>query len=453
MPPKKSLKSPKKSSSSLSAFFTDNDDGFSVEITGRPPGLFENIQGDHVTAYSLIERGLKRVLSNMANETGVDIGLAMRNQLRIKRGQLFDYLTSITILNPTIEEYERCYTVIDSFIQEYNDRRNLKSTIRSQYQDALTELKGEEAKKLLADAIKGDRRRKLAENNVHIRDLFSDIARYLLTYYNKIPLTSFYTLGLGYENEGEGAAVKSAIKEIDRSLADPDDSKALRAIVESAIKLIYYPEIVNVAIENEKTKGETKIITAKDVMLSNAQVVTNFGRKKISAPRTNDRTTLCQLLARHLFILTAAYPEISEKFDKKLLIDSFIEGFVTQGKNGWPSIKTSEELSEIKAGVSHRLNELVKKKAKYQYKQRVVAKFNYKQGEDSIIYSSDEEDLPDITIKAPAASVTPLDHDQLTELKELRRLRDVITEGVRSGSIEVKDPDIVAAIKASSTGR
>jgi hypothetical protein len=399
--------------------------GLGFNITGRGPSVLtygnQAPQGDHVTAYRLIEEGLYRVLDSLsADEVENLFSLENRELLRNRRGMLYDYVSAIAVLDP--KRKESLYKAMDGVLKDYNQGRYKKTQIR---QDVVAlhenpDLVDAPYKQAL-DGLEA----RFKTNGEKVRDLFKSLSAILLTFYNKIPLTAYHYIEGFKEDAGDIKATKTKIGKIldwhnkqTKKVGSPALAAKRIEVVEAMNALIHYEEITN-----EELLGEHR-------------AENNTKEGKTNQPRNNDKETLVKILARHIHIFFAVYPELKEIFNQENeLIDNFIDKFIGKGTNkpNWPKFANKTDIADIKNKVKEAVAKLKVDLGANNYNQ-------WKTGKD--LDSSDDEEID----TKPRAKIAPVKAQLLTdvqirslqeELEELRAMKKVVEENRRSIPKEV----------------
>lgn len=443
---------PLKTSKALTLSYSkskDQDlDDFELDIRGRAPSVLTYAQGDHVTAHRLIEEGLFRSLSPLTNnEVEALFDLKNRNNLRTRRGLLYDYVSAIAVLDPDPRRRESLYQAIDEALLTYNKERHRKTEIKQNvvgfHRDP--SLSGVAYK----EALKGQEAR-FRENGEKLRDLFCTISALILTFYNKIPHTAYHYIDGFEEAAGD---IKASITKIGRVLTWMEEqrgttvSSSVFAVKRSEItkvmtSLIHYPEITD---RDKLTAHESENIDKKG---------------KTNQPRNNSKETLIMILSRHIHIFFSVYPELKRTFNRNdELIDDFVDKFIGRGTQNpnWPSFTRSAEIRSIKEGVRAGVLTLEQATTASHYTNWKAAR--QRDGYD--LDSSDDEDIPTkpMTKTAPTAA-RQLAHsrtgheekermeEMMRELEQLRALKDVILRNRDSIPSEVME-EVDSVLSAS----
>ena len=372
-------------------------------------------QGDHVTAYRLVEEGLYNKLSELsADEVDALFNLENRNLLRERRSALYDYVSSIAVLDLTRKE--SLYLALDQVLVSYNEDRHKKTEIRQNVttfhdDSTLVGLSYEEA-------LKGQESR-FRENGEKVRGIFSNISALLLTFYNKIPLTTFHGIDGFKEGSGDIKISKNKIDQVNKWIKEQSGDVEISSsvlsvkrapIVEAMNSLIHYPEITDSAkLEAHQTENIQK-------------------QGKKNQPRNNTKDTLIMILSRHVHIFFSIHPEIKNTFNANgELIDNFVDKFIDAGasKPNWPSFTSAEEIQSIKDGVKDGVKELEESVSAHHYSLWKETK------KASGVYDLDSSEDEEISTK-PIMKVAPIKGEKITDvkdqefdrvLKELEKLR------------------------------
>jgi hypothetical protein len=369
-------------------------------------------QGDHVTAYRLVEEGLYNKLSDLsADEVDALFNLENRNLLRERRSALYDYVSSIAVLD--LARKESLYLALDQFLVSYNEDRHKKTEIRQN----VTAFHDDSTLVGLAyeEALKGQESR-FKENGEKIRGIFANTSALLLTFYNKIPLTAFHTIDGFSEGSGDIKNAKTRIDEVKKWIkgqsADVEISSGVLTakrdpIVEAMNSLIHYPEITDSAKLSEHQ----------------AENIDKKGRH--NQPRNNDKDTLIMILSRHVHIFFSVHPEIKNTFNANgELIDNFVDKFINAGasKPNWPSFTSAEEIQSIKDGVKDGVMELEDRVSAHHYSL-------WKESKKIHGYDLDSSEDEEISTK-PMTKVAPIKGEKVTDIQnqEIEKMRRKLKE-------------------------
>ncbi len=441
----------KPASKSISVNFSP-EKKYQFGIDGRGTSVLGKLQGDHVTAYGLVEEGFYRILSNLSDEE-VDglFKLDNRESLRERRGKVYDYISSIAILDK--KNAVSLYTQIDEILKEYNEKRHSKTELRqdtreAQENDTLN-------KKSLAQILRGIELQ-YRENGEFVRESLLKIVGLVMTFYNHIPNTSYFSIPEFEASSSEGSTVRTSTEAIaskirsaqnlvkDGSIASNNRLTRLSdEAVDSIVNLIHLPEIIPVEYEDKKGKKITKSV---DDFLEEHKNKTVIDGAKTAKARENTEQELVTALAKHMHITFAVYPELKEVFDKNYLTKSFVEKFIG-GRNGnpndmgWPTFRRQSERD--------RIYELVKDKLKDFKKMTKEKHYTSYEEYDDLVSSDDEEEStkPRPRIAKPKAKTLMkvkqegivIDEDTLRELEELRKFKQLVEkEGAISHSLKQK---------------
>ncbi len=396
-----------------------------LQLHGRPPSILGTLQGDHVTAYRLIEEGLYRAMSNLEEKEVAGLHwLDNRESLRKRRGKLYDFISAISALRSE-QDAENFLLAIDDLLEEYNKKRHKKSDIRSDTVKAQGDmsLTAENLAVILKEV-----ENRYNSNGELIREFFLESSRLLLTFYNKVPHSAYYPIK-GFEaTSGEGAQVKDALSELKKHIKECQDlhgksaaltTKMSNYIVPAILKLIHYPEITDRRVYNKKKKIDDDVILQKHKMDTD-----NYGTQ-VSKARTNNKDDLVETLAKHIHIVVSVYPELEEIFDVDDVIEDFVVKFIKRDPFGWPKFNKHTEFEDIKGRV----------KVKYQEIQNIAANRKYTDYQEygDLVSSSDEEEITTPTPRKPSSKTEKpeaLSIAERIELEELRKFKDIIDEKV-----------------------
>ncbi len=433
-------KSPKKASSSISVSYVKTPDGTPspLVIKDRAPSVLGKSQGDHVTAYRLIEEALYNALSDLTDEEVFGLSsMSNRNSLRDKRSKLYNFVSILGSLeNP--ENTKILYDVIDGMLAEYQKKRHKKTTLRV---DTRSAQQNDDLDARSLSGVLGGIDASYKFNGELLRDFFTEASRYLMTFYNKIPLTAFFAIEGFKAPPGEGAAVSKSIRDIKQKIEEArriaKDSPALttklnREIMPLVLSLIHYPQITD--------KGDKK---AKDILGEHRGFTLTNGAKKTAKARDNDGNKLTYVLARHLHLTFAAFPQMPKIFDTKGLVSSFVSAFIKDERTGWPGYNNPAQIS---GAVLDSLAAMQKAATENHYTNR-------KKYTDELLSSDDEEEVTTPSPRAAAgASISrlSLSLEERRELEELRRFKAEIDAGVESGKITIAPGVKISPVTSSA---
>jgi hypothetical protein len=380
---------------------------WNFDLKKRAPSVLCLAQGDHVTAYSLLEEGLYKKLDELTideRENLSDIG--NRDLLRTRRSELFDYVSSLAVLDLTRKE--SLYLALDRVLVSYNEYRHKKTEIRQN----ITTFHDDSTLVGLAyeEALRGQEAR-FNENGEKVRNIFINVSELLLTFYNKIPHTAYFYIEGFKEGPGKIKNAKTEIDQVSKWIKGQSGDVKISSsvlsvkrapIVEAMNSLIHYPEITD-----SKKLDEHKA--------DNIQKGT-----KTSKPRNNDKDTLIMILSRHVHIFFSVHPEIKNTFNVNgELIDNFVDKFIDAGasKPNWPSFTSAEEIQSIKDGVKDGVMELEDRVSAHHYSLWKESK------KASHVYDLDSSEDEEISTK-PMTKVAPIkDKEFESVVKELEKLR------------------------------
>jgi len=374
---------------------------WNFDLKKRAPSVLCLAQGDHVTAYSLLEEGLYKKLGELTideRENLSDIG--NRDLLRTRRSELFDYVSAIAVLDLTRKE--SLYLALDQVLVSYNEDRHKKTEIRQNVttfhdDSTLVGLSYEEA-------LRGQEAR-FNENGEKVRNIFINVSELLLTFYNKIPHTAYFYIEGFKEGSGNIKKAKTEIDQMNKWIkgqsGDVEISSGVLSvkrapIVEAMNSLIHYPEITDLAKLDEHKADNIQKGT------------------KTSKPRNNDKDTLIMILSRHVHIFFSVHPEIKNTFNANgELIDNFVDKFIDAGasKPNWPSFTSAEEIQSIKDGVKDGVKELEESVSAHHYSLWKESK------KASHVYDLDSSEDEQISTK-PITKVAPIKGEKITDVKD-----------------------------------
>ncbi len=412
----------KQASSSIKAGFSPSPNkkpGFQFDLSGRGTSVLGKFQGDHVTAYGLVEAGFHRIIGSLTQAEFDELfRLENRDSLRERRGRIYDFVSAIAVLDDEMKT-DSFYQRIDTLLKEYNEARISKTTIREETRRVQEdpEIIGEP----LSLALQGIEA-KYGKNGAALRHLLTEITRLTLTFYNHIPHTAYFPIA-GFEaSSDEGSTIRTSLPKIEEIISSSKElergSPALSAklrdnLIPAIVSLIHYPEITD-----EDALGEHREIT-----------LTRGGRS--AQPRDNKHGKLLDAMAKHLHVVLAVYPELEEIFDTKDIVSFFVAKFIGgkdgKGLMGWPSLNTETKLNKITTLVTTKMQTLKEASSDRHYT-------SYKEYDD-LVSSGDEEESTSPRVKLKAASATKLETSkelsaaERAELEMLRKFKEMVVSG------------------------
>jgi hypothetical protein len=437
----------KPASKSISVTFSP-EKNHEFGIDGRGTSVLGKLQGDHVTAYGLVEMGFYRALSSLESEEVFELfKLENRNSLRERRGKVYDFISAIAALDTTknaVSMYQR----VDGILEEYNEKRHLKTRLRADTRKAQEddELDGRNLKRVL-HSIESEYK----ENGDFVRESLLKIVGLVMTFYNHIPNTAYFAIPEFEAGKDEGSAVRTSTKALDNIVRKAEplskiDSVVARnkitillgSAVDNISNLIHFPEIVPVHYTDKKGKVTTKSV---DEFLGEHRAETLAYGARTARARDNTEQSLTSALTKHMHITFATYPELEEVFSSDDIVNSFVRK-VIGGRNGepsdmgWPSFNNKVAIGRISLAVRNGLESLKDKAQKKHY----TSYAEY----DDLVSSDDEEEstkpkpriakpkakaLTTMKVKKEAITIT---EEEFTELQELRKLKAIVDakEGV-----------------------
>lgn len=378
-----------------------NSNVWRFDLSGRAPSVLCSVQGDHVTAYRLVEEGLYKKLNELTldeRENLADIG--NRNLLRARRSGLFDYVSALAVLD--LDRKDSLYLALDQVLISYNQNRHKKTEIRQNVttfhdDSTLVGLPYEEA-------LRGQEAR-FNENGEKIRNIFTSASELLLTFYNKIPHTAYFNIKGFEEGPGDIRTAKTKIDQVNKWIKEQSEDAEISSgvlavkrppIVEAMNSLIHYPEITDSA----------------KLDAHQAENIDKQGKK--NQPRNNTKDTLIMILSRHVHIFFSVHPEIKNTFNANgELIDNFVDKFIDAGasKPNWPSFTSAEEIQSIKDGVKDGVKELEDRVSAHHYSLWKESK------KASHVYDLDSSEDEEILTK-PRIKVAPIKGEKITDVKD-----------------------------------
>jgi hypothetical protein len=397
-------------------------------IDGRGTSVLGKLQGDHVTAYGLVETGFYRALSGMdMSEINELFELQNRDSLRGRRGKVYDFISALASLDE--ERAETLYLEIDKILKDYNDKRHSKTELRADTKSAQEDdsLEGRNLERVLRSI-----ELEYKENGDFVRESLLKMVSLTMTFYNHIPGTAYFPIPEFEAGKDEGSAVKTAISSIETAISDAKPyskqttiaartqvKNIMKSAVEAISSLMHYPEIIDVAYDEGKPTEKVKIAES---FLGEHRAKTLADGAKTAKARDNSEANLVAALTRHLHITLAVYPELGEVFDKKELTKTFVKRMIG-GKGGvatdmgWPTFNADVKISSIAASVETALTALETKTKDSHYT-------NYTDYDD-LVSSDDEEEPTKLTPKkAPKPQVAKqLFKTEASLEEELDRLR------------------------------
>lgn len=392
---------PLSASSSIKSHFHYNGAAYNFSIGGdRPPGLFGE-QGDHVTAYGVIKRGIELSLRelNFDSEEGL-------SQIKRGRSAIYDLISALAALDR--KNRGSLYEAVNTILQDYNTKRCKKSVLEKG-NNIIERLKAgasidDDDKEVLSEIIS-----KANDANVQaIKASLEAISATLLTFYNKISGTAYLKI-IGYSglNSGEQRALNF--------LESPKRDKGLLTLpsvvkLEKQRKKIEELKAKKLAQEKGKTAPRTgaleKNITTEQAALdsllllaqqekegfilsqtlssvadlfdyseiTNAQKLDDHVREtkeklKFAEPvhyRNNDSKDFIEVFSRHIFILRVVFPELAVYTTEELIKES-VSKIVTREKGGWPSLRAASTIKDLVRDIITRVEQLEKEQEDFHY--------------------------------------------------------------------------------------
>ena len=187
-------------------------DVWRFDLSGRAPSVLCSGQGDHVTAYRLVEEGLYKKLNELTFDERENLAdIDNRNLLRARRSGLFDYVSALAVLD--LDRKDNLYLALDQVLISYNQNRHKKTEIRQN----VTTFHDDSTLVGLAyeEALRGQEA-KFNENGEKIRGIFTRTAELLLTFYNKIPHTAYFNIKGFEEGAGDIKTAKTKIDQVNK---------------------------------------------------------------------------------------------------------------------------------------------------------------------------------------------------------------------------------------------
>ncbi len=281
-------------------------------------------QGNHVTAWALIQRTVTNVLDHFPDD---------ESDVRSRRLQLIKVINILIAINHNssaekIAEQTRMYESINIRISSYLEKRKemLNREQKSKDYFAKTETLLEEAAPY-QELLKSNTELK----NLLNRDLLSEISGIFLEFFNKIPNISFPSQHGLNPTSDEGSLISIALRKLDRAQANYKLNILLsRGIV--TVKpgdyhlltknLFFYPKV------SDEAKG-TKI---------------DSGFNLSAEARDNNLETLAKVIARHILIIKTAYSflEKVKNFDQDFINSVFAEWSLSKKEIRETSLQITE---------------------------------------------------------------------------------------------------------------
>jgi hypothetical protein len=375
-------------------------------------------QGDHVTAYALVDHGLYRIVGSISEEEIHSLSvLDHRNALRRRRSRLYDFVSAIAVID--LDRKDFLYKALDQDLQSYHQDRVKKLTIKQE----VTKLHGDPLAR--GDAYEGALKwheQSFRQNGEKMRVLFCSASALALTFYNKIPHTAFEEFKDYKDPPGQ---IKTAISKLDTEVAEwikkqeqgnvqqeqgsvpVSESAKNNHIKEYMQHLIHYPQISE-SVLNKQSQAKGKRY----------------------CPRNNDKEILIKLLCRHVHIFFAVYPEMKRRFDlNDELLDYFVEFFIETKPNkekpeqNWPMFKNKEDMQSIKEGVKAGVSKLSDLLEEHHYTHVWRAS-----QPDANMDSSDDEEISTEPISTKASAEGGKDAAVVELLKRFEEIKEIIRE-------------------------
>lgn len=388
---------------------------YDFSISGRPPAPLSKGQGDHVTAFALIERGIRRHLINLEISRPEDL-----EKIRRLRENVNKYIFNVLAIN---HDFRKSF--IDEVLhwpqQSYDTQRIHKTQIKQNKKTVAslvhnTEETGtflktfsDSLKTLALDPVMRDQfmqlesLKRLRENfqeidQSEVMDLQStvekgyvynarlmcdeicDIIRAFLTKYNKIPGVAFPKVKSHPAPDSEGIEVRTALDNLDAMMVQSGiTTREMKRLLDKKDKLdrlgTEYDEdsrkLLESLCEGKKVRRNTYLIILKeekdgiteailrekeripDVIAFNLVKLFFYpyvleddlkANEKTPGYRDNNIDTFYTYMARHLYIVFSAYPELEELKDQ--IVDKFIRTYLQQGKE-WKSVIIPTDINGI----------------------------------------------------------------------------------------------------------
>ncbi len=261
-----------------SSFIRTTNNTIKYKTVGRAETITAgNTQGDHSIAEAMIEYGVGRPVDGLEVDKMDNI-----DELREKRKKLYDFVSAIGILQSDENKRGRYYQAICEKLDHYNEHRQSKGELEalrdilndidpqilSATQEKLLEKQDDDKDKLLSHKKKAIRvqggaigiidkmaEERYRENAYLMTQLFTDITSIVLTYYNKIPLTSFERIK-GYQaSSSEGSEISSAMSRLEDLSKIVSGEKTITVFLEEEEKRIKG----KIGRDKAKIKGTRKL--------------------------------------------------------------------------------------------------------------------------------------------------------------------------------------------------
>ncbi len=433
-------------SQSIVATFKFDGTSQSIKIEGRGQSVLGSIQGDHVTAYALVKRGFARTLQDL--ELSSEESLA---DLKERRGRIYNFISAIATLDQS--RRDGLYEGTTQILRNYNQQRFRKSEISS-IESFAKEQQATESYEVAVTILAHMEKEKLANGQIICSSL-EKMAETLMTFYNKVPASSFLQIE-GFEAPAnEGPKVTAVLNRLERfSLGQFDDEEkeffqiqrqAQQEIekLESGIKSSGSTRRSGAKVEGKsgelrQKREQLESLTFEKVLFE--KVVQNISslffypeidptlleahaektaeKASTAFPRNNSKKDLVSAVAKHMHIVFSAYPELAEQYDQAQLTSAFVAHVISQPyeikdpenkrKNatrefGWPSFNNAESVGEISAEVIANLRQLQENTAQNSYSETAKFKSVQSSKEPSRRASGDLE-VGDIDVKISASA-------------------------------------------------
>ena len=356
-----------KISKQITATFKQKDDGsYELRIVGRgPTSLEKGVQGDHVTAYALVERGASRIFSRngpvIVNSSKIRESL---KHFRSKRDELIYYMSDIVSIGDA-DTFEKALKAIRPTKENYDKERFSKTDLFESNKDHSDD---ERVKRMVKQGY--------FTNFKCMCDEVAQYVEFLMTQYNAIPKVSYdRTEGLA-PPANEGSKILTALNKLDQ-ISQENPSKDPKLIAQHLNSLFFYPPITDDKI-----------------------------KKKSAASRTNNPKELYNSVARHLFIAAKAYPELCDQ--NNFLKADISKEFIAIIKTSWLGANYRGKLIDLRAMEDMILGNLTTMNNACDTR-RVVMKSEVIEYSSSRDPSFDEESSKGQSYKAPSSSIATKD--------------------------------------------
>lgn len=370
---------------------------FRFKLSGRPPGSLKGgVQGDHVTAFALVRRGFERRLRDVPINEEKDLDTIRK----LRDTEVLDqYISRVLIID------ESFLVQFKSTLPDVQKRYNIHRFSKEQLQKMRTTNEKLSNNGVLdeegLEVYQAIYKNAYCVNARFMCDEICDFAKSFLTYYNGIAGGAYYQVPGHEAPKSEGPEVRAALDHLDGKDTEgklyKDNISTYNELIAKIDGSEYSPENLEVLksvisqhksfskpiSSHKKTKrsysSQVKLVTdeLKDSIASeqkslNAHYSTANKIKHIKnlffyprmpdeyvkanpggGYRKNDPDSFYEAMAKHLIIVFAAYPELTNQQND--ITKMFIKECI---KDGWSKyIKSSEAYK----AVSEEADDLAKK--------------------------------------------------------------------------------------------